>query len=346
MAGSGGKKGVSSNTFDEQLCKKVKEQFGKDKGRGLTSAYEQAQTKLQQDVYENIKGVEPSLSDHGKRHISNVQQNVLHLLSDTGIITELTGIEMYCLGMFILFHDVGNIFGRENHRNKVAEVFDQIRGTAKSLRHEKALVVKATKAHTGTAQDGSRDTLKEVDETDHLEGESVRLRELAAILRFADELAEGPQRTSDFMQDMELYDEDSIIFHEYASITNIRIDRRHGRIILTYEVAIEVEGADENRREKLSKFLEFVYKRILKLNQERQYARYYSKLLDPFKLTEVTFNFHCGQDILDTALSPLRLTDIVVPGEPSKEVAEIDAKYDIETLVADLLSKCPGGIKI
>ena len=337
---------MSSNTFDEQLRKRVIEEFGDIKGTELASAYEQAQSRLQKDVYPNISGAEPDLSDHGINHILNVQRNVIQLLSDDGKISELSGIEMYCLGMLVLFHDVGNVFGRKNHRDRVTEVFDQIRGIEKSLRHEKALVVKATKAHTGTARDGSRDTLKEVNETDHLEGEAVRLRELAAILRFADELAEGPQRTSDFMQDMGLYDEKSKKFHEYASSTNIRIDREHGRIILTYEITIEVEGTEEHRRVQLSESLKFVYERILKLNQERQYARYYSKLLEPFKLTEVTFNFHCGQDILDTDLSPLRLTDIVIPGEPSKEVAEIDTNYDIQALVADLLSKCSGRLKI
>ena len=316
--------------------------LGRTRERNLQVLMNKHSQSFKTKCTRNIKGTEPSLSDHGIAHIFNVKHNVVQLLSDDGLIKGLTGIEMYCLGMLVLFHDVGNVFGRKNHRNRVAEVFDQIRGKAKSFRHEKALVVKATKAHTGTAQDGSRDTLKEVDDREHLESKSVRLRELAAILRFADELAEGPQRTSDFMQDMELYDEGSRIFHEYASSTNIMIDRGHGRIILTYEITIEVESTDESRREHLFKFLDFVYKRILKLNQERQYARYYSKLLDPFKLTEVKFNFHCGQEILDTDLLPLRLTDIVVPGESTKEVAEIDATYDIKTLVADLLSKCPG----
>ena len=333
---------MSTNNFNEQLREKVLEQFGDSKGRELASSYEQAQSKLQREVYGNIRGAEPNLSDHGTTHISNVQQNVILLLSDNGVIADLTGIEMYCLGMLILFHDAGNVFGRKDHHNRVAEVFDNIRGTGRSIRHEKTLVVKATRAHTGTAQDDSRDTLKEVDEDEHLEGQRVRLRELAAVLRFADELAEGPQRTSDFMQKMQLYDPESRMFHEYASSTNILIDRRNGRIILTYEITIKVEGTDEARRTHLSKFLEFVYKRILKLNQERQYARYYTKLLDPFKLTEVKFNFHCDQEILDIDLLPLKLTDIVVPGESTKDVSAIDADYDIDTLVTGLLSKCPG----
>ena len=71
------------------------------------------------------------------------------------------------------------------------------------------MVVRATSAHTGKAQDGSCDTLKEVAELDHLANRPVRLRELAAILRFADELAEGPQRTSEFMQVEDLYESES-----------------------------------------------------------------------------------------------------------------------------------------
>ena len=163
---------MSTKSFDEQLREKILEDFEEDKGRELISAYEQARSKLQQEVYPEIRGSEPNLTDHGKRHVLNVQQNVIDLLSDDGL-KKLSGIEMYCLGMFILFHDVGNVFGREDHRDKVGGVFDQIRGRNASLLREKTLVVKATWAHTGTAQDGSNDTLKELSVSDHLEGKSL-----------------------------------------------------------------------------------------------------------------------------------------------------------------------------
>ena len=187
---------MPTKNFDEQLRDKILEEFKGSKGSELASAYEQAQARLKQEVYEEIKGTEPSLSDHGPRHIANVQKNVTLLLSNDGIIESLSGIEMYCLGMCILFHDAGNIFGRDGHHNKVAEIFDSIRGKDASLLREKTLVVRAARAHTGTTQEGSRDTLKKLAEEEHLEGQRVRLRELAAVLRFADELAEGPQRTS------------------------------------------------------------------------------------------------------------------------------------------------------
>ena len=326
---------MPTKNFDDQLSEKILNDFDEDKGRELVSAYEQAKSKLQRQVYENIRGREPSLSDHGKTHVSNVQQNVIRLLSNNGTIENLSGIEMYCLGMFILFHDVGNVYGRENHRDKVAQVFDQIRGTSRSLRHEKTLVVRATHAHTGTAQDGSNDTLKELAETEQLESLPIRLRELAAVLRFADELAEGPQRTSEFMQAEGLYESESQKFHDYANITHILIERSNNRIILTYEIDIDVNEPDE-----LRKLLNFIFKRIQKLNQERQYTRYYSELLTPFKFTEATFNFHCEGDILYTDLLPLKLTDIVVPGDQAKEISAIDPAYSIDDLVADLVEKC------
>ena len=325
---------MSTKSFDEQLHKKILEDFEEDKGRELISAYEQAKSKLQQEVYQDIRGREPDLTDHGITHVLNVQQNAIDLLSDDGI-KELSGIEMYCLGMLILFHDVGNVFGREDHRNKVAQVFDHIRGSKASLRREKTLVVKATWAHTGTAQDGSNDTLKELSVSDHLERRPVRLRELAAVLRFADELAEGPQRTSEFMQAEGLYESVSQKFHDYASSTNILIDRQNSRIRITYNIDIDV-----NRPKKLRDFLSFIFTRIQKLNQERQYTRYYSELLEPFKLIEITFDFHCRSDILETELSPLQLTDIVVPGDQAKEISAINPAYSIDKLVNDLLARC------
>ena len=191
-----------------------------------------------------------------------MQENAILLLSDDGI-KKLSGIEMYCLGMFILFHDTGNVYGRKNHHKKVGRVFDCIRDKDISLRHEKTLVVRATSAHTGKAQDGSCDTLKEVAELDHLANRPVRLRELAAILRFADELAEGPQRTSEFMQVEDLYESESKKFHDYASRTTILIDRQNSRIFITYTIDIDINKPDE-----LSDFLSFVFERIQKLNQE------------------------------------------------------------------------------
>lgn len=331
-------------SFDEQLRQKVLEDFEEQKAKTLARNYEQAQQKLQDEVYPNIKGAEPDLSDHGVTHIANVKENATLLLGEHGIVTSLSGIEMYCLGMLILFHDAANVLGRKDHHKRVAEIFDEIR-PGLAAHHEKSLVVRATHAHTGTAHDGSADTLREVGEFDHLEGRQVRLRQLAAVLRLADELAEGPQRTSEFMQKKKLISPASQIFHRYASSTHVFIDRGAGRIVLSYEIDVPTDGAKRTRLRGLSKFLEYVYSRVLKANQERQYARHYSELVSPFKATEVTFNFHCGSEVLETDLPKLKLTDLVVPGDPMKQIPEMDPQYDIARLAEEVLTKCSSGRK-
>lgn len=331
---------MSNTSFDRQLRDKVVEDFDGNSGEELASAYHQTKSMLEQQIYPQIQRSEPDLSDHGTEHISNVQENAIDLLSHDGRVSNLSGIEMYCLGMFILFHDTGIVYGREGHHKNVGRVFDKIRGTAASLLREKTLVVRATGAHTGKALDGSYDTLKELDENDHLKRRRVRLRELAAVLRFADELAEGPQRTSEFMQDEGLYARESRQYHDNANITHIRIERATNRIVIDYEIKIETGLPSEVRRSGLVDLLGIVYKRIQKLNQERQYARFYSELLAPFRFTEVKFNFHCDGEILDTDLLPLKLTDIVVPGDQAKEIPSINPAYAINELADDILARC------
>lgn len=329
-----------SLSFDHALEQSLHEELGEAKARDFYSAYERAKIDLRKQVLQEIRGVEPDLTDHGPDHVENVLENALRLVPPS---TEdgLLAIEMYFLGMIILFHDAGNVLGREGHRSKVAPVFAEIRGSSSSLRHERTLVVRATQAHSGTGRDGTPDTLKDLAQFDHLAGVRVRLREIAAILRLADELAEGPQRTSEFMQSQGLYDPASTAYHEYASQTHILIDRTRERIAASYEIDIPERGTDDSRRQTLSKILRFVYKRIQKMNQERQYARFYSNLLSPFKATEVSFNFHCGVEPIEIDLSPLRLTDIVVPGDSARELAKVDPRYAVDSLVDRVLDECP-----
>lgn len=332
------------NGLRDALQHKAREDFGEDKAREMISAYDQAQTQLRREIYENIRGSEPSLTDHGTTHVTDVQEKVVALLSESGgNLADLSGVELYCLAMLVLFHDVGNVYGRKDHQNKIAPIFDKIRGTEPAVRRERTLVVRAARAHTGTAQDGSYDTLKEFGNRENLQGRPVRLRELAAILRFADELAEGPQRTSGFMQEENLYDADSRMHHDYASSTHVLIDRAMGRIAITYEIDLKPDLPEENRREYLSELLTFVYRRLTKLDQERQYVRHYSKLLNPFKSTEAAFNFHCGGEVLDINILPLKLTDkVVIPGEDTVDVATVNDAYAIENLVSRLIRECPG----
>jgi HD superfamily phosphodiesterase len=262
----------------------LKKKLGEGEGKDFYTDYHHARNYLMQDVLPYIKAIEPNLTDHGEKHIKNVLDNAWRLLDKD--INKLTCHDLYILCLSILFHDVGNINGREDHNKKVLDVYNEIRKNNTKFNLEKHLILKSVKAHCGKTDSGSLDTLKEIEEREFLLGEPVQLREISSILRFADELAEGPQRTSDYLFKTNKISEHSKIYHKYAQITNISIDRGNQRIVLKYLININNET-----QASLKELLTFAYERVLKLDEERKYTKFYSNLLIPFKKTEFTFNF-------------------------------------------------------
>jgi len=324
--------------FEEHLKKRLRCESGSGGVDRYMSAYRITRDKLIDNLFKEIKGVEPDLSDHSDTHVKDVLFNSRRLLSESHGQHGLSAIELYCLAMFILFHDVGNLFGRKDHHKNVGIVYDWARGSDPNLRHERTLVIRAAVSHTGDASDGTKDTRKEIDETDHLDGERVRLRELVAILRFADELAEGPQRTSEFMRSEGFYDEKSQLYHDYASVTHIHIDRPDERIRVTYEISLDPRDGESNdqRDQRISALLKFTYRRIVKLDQERRYAKFYSDVLTPFRLVSVQMNFHHEDRLLPHSLPAIQLDDKVVPGDPSRLIEDLDERYTIDELLKEL----------
>ncbi|WP_282087156.1 HD domain-containing protein [Aquimarina algiphila] len=323
----------NTTTYEEKLGEKLKEQFGKERGEELYTQYTTARNTLVADnFFSEIKAKEANLTDHSERHICDVLNNVEKLLGEQ--IEMFTGIELYCLALVVLFHDVGNIEGRDGHNLNIADTYNFVRKKEPRYNHERAVVIKAAQAHCGKAKDGGRDTLKDLDEVGNLEGEKIAFRDIAAILRFADELAEGNQRTSNFMIERHKYAEKSEIFHLYAQMTEVFIDRQGGRIVLTYN--IDIDSAQHNA-ESLKKLLEFIYVRIIKLDEERRYAKYYCDILVPFKKTSIQFNF--SKDGLPTNLDigKIEIHDrFPVPGEMDPDLESFQNRFK-ELKIDDLL---------
>ena len=160
-------------------------------------------------------------------------------------------------------------------------------------------------------------------------------------MRFADELAEGPQRTSEYLRQEHAFNIASEKFHDYASITSVTIDREFGTNCthLSHQCSPPRDGQiDTSELERLKRLVEFAYFRIVKVDEERQYAKYYSADLGVFKRTSATFHFWLDNQQINLELEPLELTDLVVPGSSGKEIAKIDEAYDIDTIINKLKS--------
>jgi hypothetical protein len=317
----------------------LKQKFGSDKGEAHFANFVSSRTKVLDEIGQ-IQGVEPLLSDHGPKHIADVMKQVLMLISTDEQIHKLQALDLYVLLLAVLFHDVGNLFGRFGHNNRIAAVYDFARGTSADVRHEKALVIRAARAHTGQSTTGDKNTLFELNDREHLNGEIIKLQTIAAVLRFADELAEGPQRTTDFFRNSIGYGE-SQIYHQYASCTHVAVDRAHGRICLTYEIELKEYRAANGTidRPRLIELLECIQHRIGKLDQERRYTRYYCELLSIFKKTEVRISFWSNgfPVALDIAFD---LDDLVVPGTNGDAKETVTRKFGTTETLANKLDEC------
>jgi HD superfamily phosphodiesterase len=324
--------------IEKILETRLKDELGVVEGEDRYKNYVAVRNCLLVDIYDRIAGSQPNLSDHGPKHVKNVLNNIYYLLEED--VDLLTCFELYILCKSVLFHDVGNLHDRRDHQKKISKIYDEC-----SLEHkssvwyeEKNAIISICKAHCGESIEGDRDTIRYLNEYSRLQEHEIRIKVLASILRFADELAEGPQRTSHYMMKNFLYDVNSIIFHRYAWMKNVGIDRSHDRIRLSYNIPIEIDVVPNDGSivllSQLSDFLSFIYKRIEKLNQERQYAKHYCIYLSRFKSLVATLNFWYKDEQVVLDLNDIYMSDLVVPGEdPQKHITERFVEYKEERLI-------------
>src|SRR5208337_539406 len=97
---------------------------GKIEGNQKFSQYLHARDHLE-EILDQIRATQPTLTDHSLRHVMEVLDNAESLLgTESELKKSFSGTDLYCLALSILFHDVGNVFNREEHQHKVAEVYD------------------------------------------------------------------------------------------------------------------------------------------------------------------------------------------------------------------------------
>jgi hypothetical protein len=325
---------------------KLKSEFGEAEGGALWGGYTSARLKVLDDIAPFIAVEEKNLTDHSARHIKNVLQNAYRLLGEaactgTDSQTALNANELYFLVLSILFHDLGNIFGRHDHNRKLEKAYSYARGSTSDLLPERRLLFSIVEAHCGQTREGSKDTIGALDGVASFKQKRLDCRRVAAILRLADELAEGPQRTSLFRQKHFPPGKDSVLYHDYANVVDPCIDRSAERIVLTYDIDVCPEGQQPPfNPEWLRQILSYCDKRSIKLDLERKYNSHYCSLLRPFKKTEISFHFHFQGKDLQLPYNKIVLDDLVLPTltENSSLNSRPHVDFDIETIISGISS--------
>lgn len=159
----------------------------------------------------NNKGL---ITDHGADHVNMVINRATMILGDK--IQELKGFEIFILLLAIHFHDVGNIYGREKHEERIMEVIEDLGEKLPLDRPSKVMIAQIAMSHSGKTEDNSLDTISNLVETEHLQGILIRPALLASILRFADEISDDHTRAARYLYAAKEIPPENQVYHDYS----------------------------------------------------------------------------------------------------------------------------------
>ncbi len=184
--------------------------------------------------------------------------------------------EVYMLLMAIRIHDVGNIVGRELHETRCLEVLQEISDSADDS-FEMQKIAMIAQAHGGKHRVFGKDTIGALPEIDTVVNCDVRMRALAAITRFADEICETSRRAATILLLNGKLPEISEIYHQYAysvKAVSVGVDRT---LKLTYQIDDKLLSKTWKGPNGECYLSDYILDRLEKLNLERIY---YNQFVD------------------------------------------------------------------
>ncbi len=258
------------------------------------------------------------LTDHGVAHVRSVIAHARDILVDSHF---LNGYEIYLLLMSIHFHDLGNISGREEHEQKIADLIDAMGDDLPLDTPEKEIVSTIATAHGGFFGE-DKDTIRSINLDTVYAGVHYRPKALAAILRFADEISDDFNR-SDFTG-INIPHENEV-FHEYSkalepiSITGETI-KFHFRI--PYELTQKKVGKGSQE----VYLYDEVLTRMAKCMRELEYCRKFADGAIKLTTADVTIDFlQQGHSFKRKERDSFRLT---LHGYPDASHSKLDDYFD------------------
>ena len=167
----------------------------------------------QQIIGAALKG-DGLLTDHGISHVKDVIEHMSKLLLYD--YEALNIRETFLLLVAALVHDIGNVGGREGHEKRIDSIIKCCEEFERLETPIKHYAIQIAMAHGGRTSSGSRDTISNIRRVDQLGGGNIRPRALAALLRFADELADNSDRANCDMDQLGGIPKGNLIYHMYS----------------------------------------------------------------------------------------------------------------------------------
>lgn len=277
------------------------------------------------------------LTDHGPNHIATVIDRASSLLCHPNeAFPKLTAYEIYILLLAIHFHDVGNIFGRVKHESRHADVMKQFTNHLGHEAVEKRAILRIAEAHGGSVN-GDKDTISRLQREEPVLGRQVRHQSLAAILRFADELADDSQRASRIGDLLGIIPEGSEVYHAYArSLHSVMVSPRERRVALHFcfhkDEATRTFGKKGagDRIEQVF-LLDEIFERSKKMHFERKYCMKFTRDLVEIDAIDVRIEVYRDQHSMEPCVEPIgyRLEEAGYPDTDGVEFADLCPKVQL-----------------
>lgn len=253
------------------------------------------------------------LTDHGPEHIATVIVRASELVEAE--FCTLSAYEVYLLLMAIHFHDVGNIFGRKDHATKAKDAMKWLGDSAGRDEFEKKLILQIARAHGGEI-DGDKDTIGRLPGSTLLHHQQVRPRLLAAILRFADELADERRRANRFGLDLGTIPEAARIYHEYAlALHSVRVEHEEHATELVFAVQQDKALLKYKIDSGEGYLLDYILARTLKMHLEQVYCMRHMRNIIALERINVRIEIH-GDAIDPVETIAYRIVESGYPSTP------------------------------
>jgi hypothetical protein len=247
------------------------------------------------------------LNNHGSNHVDMVIDRASELLKSSNC--DITPYEGYLLLVACYFHDVGIVLGRENHEDKARDIMQTLGKSAGNDEAEKRMILKIAAAHSGNFN-GNKDKIEYLEPKPHLFGQRIRKRFLAAILRFADELADERSRASRFLLETNSISvvPGSELYHAY-SFSLLSVITEGDTIHLRYEIDEPTALRKYKKKDSEIYLLDEIYERTIKMHLERVYCVRFLRPYIQIDKIEVRIEvYKKSEGIPDTAFEKIAYT--------------------------------------
>ena len=260
------------------------------------------------------------LTDHGVEHIKTVIRRASRLLvTSTG--GRPTAYETYIFLAAAHLHDLGNFFGREAHELNAQVVMNELGPLLGEDAAEKLIIQEIAQAHGGSL-DGNKDKIGQLRASDHIFSEPLRPQFLAALLRFADELADDSSRASRYMVEKNIVPESSMIYHRYATaLRSVAVDAD--------AVSLKFYLDEKDIRQKFGKgkgkafLIDEIYARTMKMHRERIYCMRFLRPAINVNRIDVSVELFSSGFVKKLSSIEYRLQEAGYPDEDSPTIFEL-----------------------